>query len=147
MLDVSVLRNMSFEDFILNFGSGTLSKSYKLGMNVNDEYFAQRVRFEFGNSFEILHSSRITYSALKLTPCFPLTELGWHAERMIELRNFEEDVFKVKYLTAEYPDGTIKEGAGIIVQTPAPWLPKGVFIFAFVSLKVNGVFQEAINPF
>jgi hypothetical protein len=141
-------RNASKEEFIENYGSGTLRKSGKLGFDIHDAYLRERIRFEFGLGFEIIQRSRVTYSDIKLVPSKALTELGWHAERMIELRPFESDVFICKQFEIEYPDGKTKEGAGILVRkTSCSWIPQGFMVFSIVAEKQNGKFKEAINPF
>lgn len=142
------LRTMSKEEFIEKWGSGTLRKSHKLGFDVNDAYLNERVKFEFGIGFEIIQRSRVTYSDIKLVSCQSLTELGWHAERMIELRAFSADEFVCKQFDIEYADGKIKQGAGLLVLiTSAPWVPNGYIIFSVISERRNNQYLPAINPF
>ena len=142
------LRCLSQQEFIEQYGSGTLRKSQKLGFNIQEAYLKERVRFEFGHGFEILPRSRITYSAIKLESCQAITELGWHAERMIEMRPFASDSFICKQFEVEYANEKIREGAGILVEkTSAPWLPAGYMIFCIVTEKKHGIYQSAINPF
>lgn len=143
-----VLRNMSMEDFIDKLGSGTLRKSARLGFNVQEAYLQERAQVEFGSGFEVVPSSRVTYSDIKLIPCAALTELGWHAERMMEMSPFESDQFVCKQFEIEYANGRIREGAGILVRkTSAPWVPKGQMVIAIVAERVNGQYQSAVNPF
>ena len=142
------IRNMSKEEFIEKFGSGTLRKSKKLGFDIQEAYIQERTRFEFGHGFEIIQRSRVTYSDIKLVSSASLTELGWHAERMIELRPFESDLFICKQFEIEYADGKMKSGAGILVsETSCSWIPNGYMIFCVVSEKKYGKYQNAINPF
>lgn len=143
-----VLRDLSTEAFIESHGSGTLRKSARLGFNIQEAYLQERAQVEFGAGFEVVPGSRVTYSDLKLVPAAALTELGWHAERMIEMRPFESDKFLCKQFEVEYADGRIREGAGILVeQTSAKWVPQGHMVFAIVAEKVNGKYQPAQNPF
>ena len=143
-----VIRTMSQETFIQRYGSGTLGKSARLGFNVYEAYLSERTRFEFGCGFIIVPRSRVTYSDIKLVPSHALTELGWHAERMIELRPFWSDTFVCKQFEVEFGDGTIHEGAGILVaQTSAPWVPNGYMILSIVAPNVGGKYMAAINPF
>ena len=143
-----VLRTMNKETFIERWGSGTLRKSHKLGFNVHEAYLQERARFEFGTGFEILPSSRITYSDIKLVPCQGMTELGWHAERMIELRPFESDKFICKQFDIEYSNETKKFGAGIMLwETSAPWIPQGHMVFSVVTELIDNKYQPAQNPF
>lgn len=142
------LRNMSKEQFIERYGSGTLRKSNKLGFDIKDAYLMERTRFEFGAGFEVIQRSRVTYSDIKLVSSSALTELGWHAERMIELRPFESDIFECKQFEIEYPDGHLKKGAGIMVkETSCTWLPPGFIVYSIVAEKLNGKYLPAINPF
>lgn len=143
-----LIRDLSQEEFIEKYGSGTLKKSKKLGFDIQEAYLKERTRFEFGQGFECIARSRVTYSDIKLVSCQGLTELGWHAERMIELRPFESDVFICKQFEVEYAEGHIKEGAGILVwETTASWIPKGFMILSIVVKKEKGSYQQAINPF
>jgi hypothetical protein len=142
------IRDMSKDEFILKFGSGTLRKSLKLGFDIQEAYLNERSKFEFGAGFEIIQRSRVTYSDIKLISSASLTELGWHAERMIELRPFESDVFVCKQFEIEYANNIKKEGAGILIQeTSAPWIPKGYMVFSVVAEIKFGKYLPAINPF
>lgn len=142
------IRDMLREDFIEEFGSGTLRKSNKLGFDIQEAYLQERVRFEFGFGFEVIQRSRVTYSDIKLVPSQSLTELGWHAERMIELRPFESDMFLCKQFEVEYSDGSIRQGAGILVkETSCFWIPQGYMVFSIVAEKKDGKYLSAINPF
>jgi hypothetical protein len=142
------LRDLTREEFIDKFGSGTLRKSARLGFYVQDAYLRERAQVEFGYGFEVVARSRVTYSDIRLVPGAPLTELGWHAERMIEMRPFEEDEFFCKQFEVEYADGKKREGAGILVwKTSAGWIPPGQMVLAIVAERVNGEYLGAINPF
>ena len=142
------LREMSQTEFIEKCGSGTLRKSYQLGFDVYDVYLQERVKFEFGEGFEIIQRSRVTYSNIKLVKSQAMTELGWHAERMIMTKAFESDVFVCKQFDVEYADGKIKHGAGILVkESSAQWIPNGYMIFAIVAERKNDQYMSAINPF
>lgn len=142
------LRDLSMDEFIENYGSGTLRKSKKLGFGVQEAYLAERTKFEFGEGFKIAYASRVAYNDIHLVPCQGMTELGWHAERMIELRPFESDVFVCKNIDVEFSEKERLVGAGIIVkETSAKWIPKGFAIFAVVTVLNNGKYQPAINPF
>jgi hypothetical protein len=142
------LRDLTREEFIEKFGSGTLRKSARLGFYIQDAYLRERAQVEFGYGFEIVARSRVTYSDIKLVPGAPLTELGWHAERMIEMRPFGEDEFLCKQFEVEYADGNKREGAGILVwKTSAHWIPQGQMVLAIVAERVHGEYRGAINPF
>lgn len=142
------LRDMSKEDFINQCGSGTLRKSQKLGFDIQEAYLQERVRLEFGTGFEVIQRSRVTYSDIKLISSQALTELGWHAERMIELRAFESDKFICKQFEIEYADGRVRQGAGILItESSCSWIPQGFMIYCIVAEKKDGKYLSAINPF
>lgn len=142
------VRDLSKDEFIVLYGSGTLRKSQRLGFDIQDAYLQERVRFEFGSGFEAIQRSRVTYSDLKLEPCQALTELGWHAERMITLRPFESDDFVCKQFDVEYANEQVRHGAGILVRhTSCSWIPKGYMVFSMVTERKFGKYQTAINPF
>lgn len=142
------LRFISKEEFIEKWGSGTLRKSTRLGFNTHETYLQERTKFEFGLGFEIIPSSRVAYSDIELVSCQGMTELGWHAERMIELRHFESDLFICKKFEVEYSSGVKRQGAGILVaQTSAKWIPAGQMVFSIVTENINNKYQPAINPF
>ena len=78
----------------------------------------------------------MTYSDIKLVPSHALTELGWHAERMIELRASEGDEFVCKQFEVEYVDGRIRQGAGILLkETSCAWVLQGFMIYTIVAEK------------
>lgn len=142
------LRELTRDAFIENYGSGTLRKSARLGFNVQDVYLRERAQLEFGYGFEVVPRSRVTYTDIKLVSCAAMTELGWHAERMIEMRPFESDTFVCKTFEVEFADGRKKEGVGILVwQTSAAWIPQGSMALAIVAERRNGAYESACNPF
>lgn len=142
------LRELSQDEFIQQYGSGTLRKSHKLGFDVRKAYLQERTRFEFGQGFELIQRSRLVYQDPKLEPSQGITELCWHLERMITLRPFESDVFEPKYLEVTYPDESIKHSHGIFVHfTSAKWIPPGYIAIAHVVPVLNGKLGSAINPF
>jgi hypothetical protein len=143
-----MLREMDKSTFMHAYASGTLAKSARLGFDIHDAYIQERTQLEFGAGFEIVPRSRVTYSDIKLIPSAALTELGWHAERMIELRPFESDAFVCKQIEVSYADGRIREGAGILVeQTSAKWVPAGHMVLALVAERLKGQYASALNPF
>lgn len=142
------LRDMSMEEFIEKWGSGTLRKSLKLGFNIQNAYLKERARFEFGEGFLIVLRSYVAYTDVNLVSCQGMTELGWHAERMIELRPFESDVFVCKQLDVDLGDDGRVVGAGIVLtKTSAKWIPVGYSVLSVVTEIKNNKFQPAINPF
>lgn len=142
------VRDMPYEEFVERWGSGTLRKAARLHFDVRDAYIQERVRFEFGHGFEALQRSRVTYTDIKLEACQALTELGWHAERMIELRPFDSDVFVCKHIDVEYANGRVKRGAGMLVlETSCTWIPQGYMVFCIVAERVGQQYKNAINPF
>ncbi|MBY0552712.1 MAG: hypothetical protein K2W95_35845 [Candidatus Obscuribacterales bacterium] len=142
------IRTMSEVDFINKHASGTLRKGRANGMLYRAMYLHERSAHEFGYAFECIPSSRISTGPVQIEgDCHPLTELGWHAERMIARSVFSQDQFKVMYIIVDDSDGKRREGAGIVVaKTSAEWVPKNHVVFAIVTQCVNHVYQPAVNP-
>lgn len=139
------MRTLNQADWIAKHGSGTLQKSQRLGFDIYDKYLEERVKFEFGFGFEILPKSYLTVSDIKLVSASALTELGWHLERMIEIRPYESDWFLAKYIQLGTDD---RQGGCILLkETSASWIPKGMMVFAMVAPFKDGKYQDAVNPF
>lgn len=139
------MRTMEQDDWIAKHGSGTLQKSKRLGFDVYEKYLEERVKFEFGFGFEMLSKSYLTVSDIKLVSASALTELGWHLERMIEIRPYDTDWFLAKYIQLGTDD---RQGGCILLkETSANWIPKGMMVFAMVAPFKDGNYQEAVNPF
>lgn len=129
-------RNLTKQDWIDQYGSGTLQKSQKLGFNIEERYLIERVKFEFGNYFKICRASYATVTDIKLVSSAALTELGWHCERLIILRPFESDLFKAKYIhISETKD---IGGAIVLEETSAKWLPNGYFVYGLIAKRKKG---------
>lgn len=143
--------DMSMEHFIEHHGSGTLRKNTRIGMVTKSHYLEERVAYVFGYGFVCLPRSYVTYGDAYSEPdCHPITEAGWHAERMMMVSPFPEDKFQVKYIMIEHQNGDREEGVGIIVrQTCASFIPSGHIVFAIVAHfdKKKKKFRKAKNPF
>jgi hypothetical protein len=111
------LRTMSAGEWIETHGSGTLRKNKRIGFSWKAQYKEERTAYEFGWLFECVPASRVMWG-IPITEgdCPAATEAGWHIERYMTMRFFEEDVFEAKYIKVEYPEGTTKEGIGMVVQ-------------------------------
>ena len=129
------IRMMDAEAFIERHASGTLRKNKRVGMAWRAQYLEERVAYEFGWEFECLTRSHVTFgAAYSEQDAAAITEAGWHIERYLETSVFPEDRFEAKYINVEYPDGSRREGIGLIVrQTSAEFVPKGHIAFSIVS--------------
>lgn len=144
-------RTMSAEDWVETHASGTLRKNKRLGMTWRAQYLEERTAYQFGWEFQIQPRSRIMFGdAFTEGDASAVTEAGWHIERYLESKVFEEDFYQCKYINVAYSDGTSKEGIGIVVrQTSAQWVPSGHIVFAIVAEfdKASGEWMHAQNPF
>ncbi len=142
------VRNLSKEDWIAKYASGTLRHSHDLGLRAHSLYLEERTAFEFGWEFRIAPSSRVLFNDLMAEgDCPAITELVWHTRRAQALSRFDGDTFVPKYIHLTV-DGEQIEGAGILVTaTSAPWIPAGHLIFAFVATwtKKEG-WAHPVNP-
>lgn len=143
------VRNMSMDEFIENYGSGTLRKNKRIGMNVSSHSLSERAHYEFGAYFECLPERFITWGEARSEPdCSPITEVGWYTERYANLCLFPGDEIEVKYITVEAPGEIKREGIGLIVRkTSAHWVSKGFTVFAFITIYNPTIhdFEEARN--
>ncbi len=143
-------RLMSRGEFIERHASGTLRKNLRLSMDCDGQYLHERVAFEFGYGFEAVHETRVTWGTpISFGDCKPVTEAGWFFDRYVEVSAFPGDEFSVKYIMVEYPDGSRREGLGIVVRkTSATFVPEKHMVFAIIaqwSTKKNK-FKGAVNP-
>ncbi len=145
------IREMSPEDWIERYASGTLRKNKRLGMAWHSQYLTERVAFEFGWEFELQPRSRVTFGdAFTEGDVSAITEAGWHIDRYLELCVFPEDRVECKYLQVEYADGSKTEGIGMVVrETSAAWIGRGNLVFAIVAAfdPLTQAWQAAKNPF
>ena len=144
------MRTMSAESWIENHGSGTLRKNKKIGFAWQKQYNAERIAYEFGYIFEICPKTRVLFNdPITECDCKAITEAGWFIERYLELSVFPEDYFETKYIIVEEPDGTRREGIGIIVRETSFQVAPGNFIFAIVAEYDHKTkdYMKAKNPF
>lgn len=120
---------------VYQHASGTLRKNRRLGFAWKQHYLDERVCFEFGWTFESIPRTRVL-SGVPNTEgdCHSVTEAGWFIDRYMAM-NVMGDQITPCYLNVEYPDGTIRQGIGMIVdpQDRPSWLPGGHVVFAIVS--------------
>ncbi len=144
------LRDMSMETFIEHYGSGTLRKNARIGMNVQSHYLSDRIHFEFGAAFEAVMERSLTWGEARSEPdSKSLTEVGWFCEVYAARCLFPGDEMEVKYLTIEPPGGTKREGIGLILRkTSATWIPKGFAVFALITELDHSIHDwlPAVNP-
>jgi hypothetical protein len=144
------IRTMMAESFIEEHASGTLRKNKRLGFCWNDQYLAERAAYEFGFEFAVIPKSRILIGAPYTEgDCHAITEAGWHIERYINLSIWKDDEYAAKYIQVELPDGTRREGIGIVVlKTTATFVPKNHVVYAIVAEydPQQKAWREARNP-
>lgn len=143
-------RFMSEDEFIETHASGTLRKNKRLKFRYKDQYYHERLAFEFGYPFESLPASRVMFGdPYTEGDTKALTEAGWHIDRYLAMSIFAEDDFRPKYINVEYESGHKKEGVGIIVwTTSAPFVRPGSIVFALVAEfdTIHKKWLPAVNP-
>ncbi len=143
------VRQLSVDAWIDAHASGTLRKNKRLGCTFLEQYRHERAAFEFGWPFECYPRSRVMYGdAYTMGDCKPITEAGWHLDRLITLWPFPEDLWDVKYVAITDGHGTTeREGIGAVLrQTSAEWVPAGFLVAGIVAEydKVRDVWLEAV---
>lgn len=146
------IRNMPESDWIDTHASGTLRKNKRLKFAVRKQYLHERANFEFGNGFEIIARSRITFGdAYSEADCKPITEAGWFFDRYITLNGaiFPDEWYELKSLNIEQEDGSRIEGIGIVIRkTIAKWIPQGHIVACIITefCHKTNQYLPAINP-
>lgn len=145
------IRNLSNDDFIERYASGTLRKNKRLGMAYKSQLYCERVAFEFGYGFEMLPATRVNIgTAITCGDCHAISECGWHCDRLIETNVFS-DKFEVCHIVADGSGGKNaslgkREGIGVYVKsTSAKFIPSGHIVFAIIAFEENGQWK-CINP-
>ena len=147
---LDAIRTMTKEEFIEHHGSGTLRKNTKLGMANQGHYLDERIAYEFGWEFQTDFATRVTLGkAISEGDVKGNTELGWHAERYINTRVFDEDKVEVAYIIHEDNEGNIREGNGLVIRETSFAIGQGRYIFAFVQEydREKEEWMPAVNPF
>lgn len=143
-------RAMSADEFIERHGSGTLRKNRRVGMDWSGQYLHERTAFEFGWAFEAIHETRVLWGTpITQGDSKPVTEAGWFIDRYATICAFPGDELEAKYITVEYPDGTRREGLGIVVRrTSATFVPEKHMVFAIVAEwdAARKEYRDAVNP-
>ena len=131
----AAVRNLTADQFIERHASGTLRKNKRLGFCWRDQYLSERAAYEFGYEFAVIARSRIMQGdPYTEGDCHAITEAGWHIERYITLSIWPEDEYAARYIHVELPDGTRREGIGIVVvKTSALFVPSGHIAYALVA--------------
>ncbi len=146
------IRNMPESSWIDVHASGTLRKNKRLKFVYRKQYLHERANFEFGNGFEIIARSRITFGdAYSEADCKPITEAGWFFDRYLTLNkaSFPDEEYELKTLNIEQETGVRVEGIGIVVRkTIANWVPQGHIVCCIIT-EFNTKTKQylpAINP-
>lgn len=106
----------------------------------------------FGYGFEIMPTTYLNFNdAMSEGDCHALTEVGWHADRMIFLNPFGSDEFKVSYIVVQDINGNIeRQGIGIILlKTSVKWISPGSCVFSLLTEydPIKKEWSNCINPF
>lgn len=136
---LQVCRDFTAEQWVDQYGSGSLQKARSVGMVWRPLYLQERTAFEWGWGFKVVPRSRVTFGdAVMEGDCSALTETVWHAKRGLTRNQFPEDFFEVKYLTVHHGVFDVERGVGLILrQTSAQWLPGGHIVYAVLSEEYN----------
>lgn len=128
------LRDADADSWILQLGSGTLNNSKNASVEWHPLYRQERVAFEYGDGFDLIPHTRITFGTFIAEGDCPVTTHVAYYWRCLQKRSiFGADVHEIKYIHL-FTDNSKREGAGIIVtQTDSPWLPSGYTIYALIS--------------
>lgn len=132
--------------------SGTLKKNARVGFKYQQQLEHEAICQTLGFGFEILPSTYLTFNdPITEGDCHPLTEVGWHMDRLLFIQLFKEDVFKLQYINIQDKDGKIeRQGVGIIVEkTSIQWIRKGSICFALMTEfnSITKTWSPCINPF
>lgn len=131
--------------------SGTLKKSARIGMRHSTLLEHEAICQTIGWAFEVTHASRVTFNdAITEGDCHPLTEAGWHIDRMISTCIWPEDQFECKYIIIDDADCGRREGVGIVCKsTSVQWIGNGKLVFALIAEydQVRKDWKPAVNPF
>lgn len=134
---------MDKQQFIERYASGSLQKAWGLGLSVNDLLYKEYVAFQFGWYFEPIKTSRITQGQVLMEGDSPAhTEYVWHLKRW---RHFNTTVLEPHYLIIEDPDGSRREGLGVIARPSVEeraFVPECFSIVALMSEFKDGKFSE-----
>jgi hypothetical protein len=132
--------------------SGTLKKNAKLGFKHYSQLEHEAICQTLGWGFEIIPTTYLTFNdAITEGDCHPLTEAGWHFDRMLAIHIYPEDIFEIRYINIQDQEGNlIRQGVGIIVkQTSIQWIKKGSMCFALLTeydIKTKQ-WTDCLNPF
>lgn len=144
-------RHKPTKEWIEKHASGTLRKNKRIGFSWEKQYKEERVAWEFGWAFEMVHKTKIN-TGVPITEgdTKSVTEAGWHIERYMCHNIFNDNVYPA-YIVVDDEDDNKREGIGIIVEPSEDvhWIPNNAIIFALVAEYNNekDEWEDAENPF
>jgi hypothetical protein len=135
---------MTTEEWIQQFGSGTLRRAVEENMCWRELYLHERSAFEFGYGFEPISGSRITFGKALASADDPATtETCWWARvlRWRAIRDNRPAKVDVMYITIS--EEVTRESIGIVYypETRPSWLPNDRVL---VALTWDG--KQTVNP-
>ena len=147
------------EDFIEKFGSGTLQKSYKMGLKCHDHFIDEWLAFYVGYEFEALPETRITTGhVISEGDCKAITELLWfnqvaneRLKLMAEGLGLKPPKVEPRYINIEYAPGDKLEGIGLVFTEKGfllKYISDSKMVFA-ITCKCNsmGEYENSKSPF
>lgn len=126
-------RLMSAEDWIDRHASGTCRKNSRLGFAWKHQYLHERTAWEFGYVFDTAPTTRVTTGIpMSEGDCKPLTEAGWHIDRLLSRNPFPEDVYDLAYI--QVASDPPREGVGVVLkETSASFVPPGHTVYGIIA--------------
>lgn len=132
--------------------SGTVRKNSRLGFKYLDQLRVEALAQTLGWIFESIPSTYVTLGEpISEGDCKAITEVGWHADRLISLNPYEEDIYTLKYIIVQDAECNVeREGLGLVLeQTSIQWIGAGRICFALLTEynKETRKWSECENPF
>ena len=145
------LRTMPEDKWIEQYGSTTVRKAKRLGGKFKQQYYIERVAFEFGYHWKMIPASRVVFGdVMSEGDCHQLTEAIWLSDCYLAKQVFVLDQFQFKYIIVTNQDDSVTEGVGLICRqlTNCSWIPDGQILYWIQAEydKAKGEYKENINP-
>lgn len=147
---------MSTKEWIYEYGSGSLRRSYEETLAWYEMYLHERVAMEIATNAKLVHSSRLTTGTLMASPdCRVTTEVCWYARALrwrLGCMGISVKV-EVQYYTLTEDDDQ-EEGAGLLLsdiksdKISLDWIPNNRLILIPVAIwdKKRNKWKSPENP-
>lgn len=152
LMRTTPLKNWLSTPFLSDRLSGTLRKNARIGFRHQSQLEHEAICQTMGYAFEILPTTYVTLNdAMTEGDCHPITEVGWHVDRLLSIHPFDEDVFELKYIVVkDNLSFDVKQGVGIVLkETSIQWIRPGSLCFALLTEfdPKTKQWSECVNPF